>query len=58
MAQGGEIEFDMSKAKKLISFEPVYTLADSIKSIQEWVNSGGLKEENLTDEKYTEGVKK
>jgi len=58
MAQGGEIEFDMSKAKKLIGFKPIFTLADSMKSIQEWVNSGGLKKGNITDENYIKGVKK
>jgi nucleoside-diphosphate-sugar epimerase len=43
MAQGGQIAFDMSKAKKLLNFEPKYTLEDSIASIMEWVHTGGLK---------------
>lgn len=42
MAQGGEIAFDMSKAKTRIDFEPRYTLADSIESIKNWVDAGGL----------------
>ena len=58
MAQGGKIEFDMSKAKKLINFKSIYTLADSIKSIKEWVDSGGLKARNFKNEKYEDGVKK
>ena len=45
MAQGNEIEFDMSKAKDLLDFEPQYTLEDSIRSIKEWVDAGGLEED-------------
>ncbi len=41
MAQGGEIAFDMSKAKRLMDFEPLYTMADSIASIKTWVDSTG-----------------
>lgn len=41
MAQGGEISFDMSKAKRLLDFEPQYTLEDAIWSIKEWVDAGG-----------------
>lgn len=58
MAQGGEIEFDMSKAKKLINFKPIYTLADSIRSIKEWVDSGGLKKEKYQSKNFSNGVKK
>lgn len=58
MAQGGKIEFDMSKAKKVINYKPIYTLADSIKSIKEWVDKGGLKVSNFKKEKYEDGVKK
>ena len=58
LAQGGKIEFDMSKAKKLINFKPIYTLANSIKSIKEWADSGGLKVRNFKNEKYEDGVKK
>lgn len=58
MAQGGEIEFDMSKAEKLINFKPIYTLSDSLKNIKIWIDSGGLREENLKDKKYRDGVKK
>jgi UDP-glucose 4-epimerase len=45
MAQGGEVAFDMSKAKQLLGFEPQYSLEDSIRSIKEWVDAGGLDEE-------------
>ncbi len=55
MAQGGEIWFDISKAKRLIQFEPNYTLADSIASIKDWVSAGGLNEE-VTDQVRTGGV--
>ena len=44
MAQGGEIEFDISKMEKLLGYKPKYTLRDSILSIYEWVKSGGLEE--------------
>lgn len=42
MAQGGEIAFSMAKAKRFIGFEPQYTLADSIRSIKDWTDNGGL----------------
>jgi nucleoside-diphosphate-sugar epimerase len=44
MAQGDEIEFSMKKAKKLIGFEPQYSMKDSIGYIKEWIDSGGLTE--------------
>ena len=57
MAQGGEISFDMSKAKKLLGFEPQYTLADSIQGIKDWVDAGGLEEERAVgDSAYDAGV--
>jgi UDP-glucose 4-epimerase len=57
MAQGGEIAFDMSKAKRLLGFEPLYTLADSIKSIKDWIDAGGLREEtSAQDRAYGAGV--
>lgn len=46
MAQGGEIAFDMSKAKEKIGFEPLYSLADAVVSIKEWVDAGGLIEDS------------
>jgi nucleoside-diphosphate-sugar epimerase len=59
MAQGGQIAFDMSKAKKLLDFEPKYTLEDSIASIMQWIQAGGLKTGQATaDRKYGGGVKK
>jgi len=57
MAQGGEIKFDMSKAQKLINFKPIYTVADSIMSIKEWVDSGGLSKEEYQSEKVDGNLK-
>jgi len=57
MAQGGEISFDMAKAKRSMDFEPIYTLEDSIKSIKVWIDSGGLGEEEFSGrETFGEGV--
>ena len=57
MAQGGEIAFDMSKAKRLLDYEPQFTLADSIQSIKDWVDAGGLDEERAAaDSEYGSGV--
>jgi UDP-glucose 4-epimerase len=58
MAQGGELAFDMSKAKKLLGFEPLYTMEQSIQSIKDWVDAGGLKEEPAApaDQVYGVGV--
>ena len=57
MAQGDEVAFDMSKAKALIGFEPVYALRDSIQSIKDWVDAGGLMEEKSTsDASYSTGI--
>lgn len=60
MAQGGEIRFDMSKAERLIGFKPRYTLADAIKSIKDWIDSGGLEKEKkkAAGASYLEGVGK
>ena len=57
MAQGGEVAFDMSKAKRLLDHEPQYTLADSIQSIKDWVDVGGLEEDRAAaDSAYGAGV--
>jgi hypothetical protein len=56
MAQGGEIVFDMSKARRLIDFEPKYTLADAIQSIKDWVDSGGLEAEQVVERDFGSGV--
>ena len=57
MAQGEEISFDMSKAKNLIDFEPIYSVADSVQSIKDWIDSGGLTEEGTAgDDAYSAGV--
>ncbi|MBM3774132.1 MAG: NAD(P)-dependent oxidoreductase [Acidobacteria bacterium] len=55
MAQGHEISFDMSKARRLLGFEPVYSLADSIASILAWTEGGGLAEQTQ-DLAYQTGV--
>lgn len=59
MAQGGELVFSMSKAKKLIDFEPIHSFADSVKSIKDWVDAGGLgREAAPRNESYTGGIGK
>ncbi|MEW5815427.1 MAG: NAD(P)-dependent oxidoreductase [Spirochaetota bacterium] len=58
MAQGGEIQFDMNKAKQLLDFEPQYSLADSIHSIMDWIDAGGLETEKTTERKYKAGRNK
>ena len=59
MAQGGEICFSMEKAKKLLGFEPQFTLEDSLRDIKAWIDEGGLEaEERLAgDGAFAEGVK-
>ena len=58
MAQGGEIEFDMSKAKRLLDFSPRYTLRDTIQSIKDWVDAGGLEEDRPeSDSAFSSGVR-
>jgi nucleoside-diphosphate-sugar epimerase len=57
VAQGGKIEFDMSKAKRLLAFQPQYTLEDSILAIKDWVAAGGLEHETgQPDERFGGGV--
>jgi nucleoside-diphosphate-sugar epimerase len=59
MAQGNKIAFDMSKAKKLLDFEPKYSLEDSIGSIVSWIKAGGLiSGQSAGDRAYGSGVKK
>ena len=58
MAQGGEVAFDMSKAQKLLGFQPQYTLADAVRSIKDWIDAGGLKAQKVSDLEYGDGVKK
>jgi UDP-glucuronate 4-epimerase len=60
MAQGREIAFDMSKAKTLLGFEPIYKLADSVQSIKDWIDAGGLKSEASApeDRAYGAGVER
>jgi nucleoside-diphosphate-sugar epimerase len=45
MAQGGKIAFDMSKARRLLDFAPRFTLEESVRSILEWAEAGGLRED-------------
>ena len=57
MAQGGEISFSMEKAKRLMDFEPIYSLEDTIKSIKDWIDSGGLeKSSGVKIDKFVGGV--
>ena len=56
MAQGREIAFDMSKAKRLLGFEPTYMLADSVQSIKDWIDPDGLKGEARAQEDRTYGA--
>jgi UDP-glucuronate 4-epimerase len=56
MAQGDRVYFDMSKAKQLMGFQPAYSLADSVKSIWEWVASGGLAKKGEQGHSYLAGV--
>jgi nucleoside-diphosphate-sugar epimerase len=57
MAQGGEIAFDMSKARRLMGFEPAYSVADSVKAIKVWIDAGGLVEAvSDQDKAYGSGV--
>jgi len=56
MAQGGEISFSMEKAGKMMDFEPLFSLADSIKSIKEWTDAGGLTEQAGRDESFAAGL--
>ena len=57
MAQGGEIAFDMSKAKRLLGFAPRYSLADSVRSIKDWIDGGGLTEAAAGRETFGSGMK-
>lgn len=56
MAQGGEIAFDMSKARKVLGFEPKYSLEDSIQSICAWIAQGGLNAADQAQDVFTRGV--
>ena len=58
MAQGGEIAFDMSKASRLMGFVPLYSVADSVKAIKDWIDAGGLTAAaSAQDRAYGSGVK-
>ena len=58
MAQGKEVSFSIDKAKKLLGFEPIYTLADAVKNIKEWIDKGGLVEKkSARDKSYGAGVR-
>lgn len=56
MAQGKEISFSMKKAKKLLGYEPKYSLENAIVSIKQWVDSGQLDTNSNDAKKYGEGV--
>lgn len=59
MAQGGEVSFSMEKAKNLLGFEPLYSLEDSIRSIKQWIDAGGLETNKGgdRDKKFSTGIK-
>ena len=59
MAQGGKVYFDMRKARRLLGFKPQYTVLDSMRSIKEWIDAGGLKTEGAAqqDRTYGSGVR-
>jgi nucleoside-diphosphate-sugar epimerase len=42
LAQGGEIYFTMAKAKELLGYEPEYSFEQTLGSIKQWVDEGGL----------------
>lgn len=44
LAQGGEIYFTMAKAKKVLDYEPAYSFEETLGSIKQWVEAGGLAE--------------
>ena len=58
MAQGGRISFSMDKAKKLLDFEPKYSVEDSVISIKHWIDGGGLGTGEERRDSYTNGVRK
>jgi len=56
MAQGEKIEFDMSKAERMIGFKPLYHLEDSIRSIKDWIDAGGLEKDSTRKESFGAGI--
>jgi len=60
MTQGGQLYFETKKAKELIGFETKYDLVDSLQSIKDWIDSGGLEEDErgAMDNKYGTGIDK
>lgn len=58
MAQGGEIEFSVQKAKDVMGFEPLYGMDESIGDIKAWIDEGGLEVGLNRTEKFGEGVQK
>jgi len=50
MAQGGTVYFDMSKARRLMEFEPRFTVLDSIRDIKAWIDVMGLDHESIAPE--------
>jgi nucleoside-diphosphate-sugar epimerase len=45
MAQGNRIEFDMTKARRLLGFAPCYSMEDSIVAIKRWIENGAPDED-------------
>jgi nucleoside-diphosphate-sugar epimerase len=56
MAQGQALYFEMEKAKKVLGFAPRYGVFDSLKSIKEWIDAGGL-EEDVEERTFGGGLK-
>jgi hypothetical protein len=40
----------------MMDFQPLFSLADSIKSIKEWTDAGGLTEQAGRDESFAAGL--
>ncbi len=58
MAQGEQLYFSMAKARELMGFEPQYHLLDSLRSIKEWIDAGGLEATGeAADTTYAAGVR-
>ncbi|MBL7047743.1 MAG: NAD(P)-dependent oxidoreductase [Candidatus Marinimicrobia bacterium] len=58
MAQGHEIQFSMEKAKKILGFEPKYSLEDSILNIYEWAQDFNFSCDSVNQNKeaYEAGI--
>jgi nucleoside-diphosphate-sugar epimerase len=56
-SQGGQIAFDMSKAKRVLGFVPEYDIEDSLRALKQWADAGGLEEDApASDASFSAGV--